>query len=214
MALKNSGIPSYTWATKPAVANWPTYRPIILTDIGVGGSMWHHNGVNWYPTAGTVKLYSLHGSLATPITTLTGTAGALFTLPGGNPQIPAGLLVSGKAKLHYEGRLRKTTATAAASIIATLGVNNSASDDQIMNKSTGAAANSDVRGDANVWIVSATVATVDSNAAPHAAGGATQFADRTAAINTAAAMYAGIGISGANVEDSFSLLSFSVILEM
>lgn len=211
MALKNSGIPSYTWAAKPAIANWPSYRPIIITDVGVGGSMWHHDGVNWYPVSGFFTLAKDSGSIATPLNTLTGVASGVFTLPLGNPLIPAGLLIPGQSIVTVQSRCRKSTSVAGASSVAYLGTNGSSADSIVANKGFTATGPQDVRVDSSVWFTTANAGTTDNNLAPMAAGGAASVcADVSTALNTAVNMFITMGITGANTGDSFSLLSYSV----
>lgn len=89
-------IGNYTWATKPNAALVPVGSRFCCTDVGVGGrSFWWSDGSVWHPVNGVCNLYSIAGTVANPVGTLSLNGNTqVFTLP--QPQlIPAGMLYAG-----------------------------------------------------------------------------------------------------------------------
>lgn len=214
MALKNSGIPSYTWATKPAIANWPANRPIIITDVGLYPTMWWHNGVNWRPVNGSFILAKYAGSVTNPIATLTGVAASKFTLSGGDPTIPANLLIPGSSVITAEMRMRKPSATATVFGAIRMGTAGTTADQIIGQEQLGAGANADQRLKGSVMIDTSTRALFDNLMTDDSMVGANGWTDTTTNINTAAAMYVIPHVHSGNVADNYSLLGFEVVVKV
>ncbi len=150
MSLKNSGIPSYTWAAKPAIANWPAKRPVLISDLGTGaGVLFAHDGANWRPVGGQFVLAQQSGTRAAPVDSKTGTSGT-FTLSGGTPGIliPAGLLIAGRSEILLEARFNKVDGAAGtgAACYGTVGTtNNPTTDNLIFGVQTANPANGQLR---------------------------------------------------------------------
>lgn len=208
MALKNSGIPSYTWATKPSVANWPTYRPIIVTDVGVGGSLWHHDGVNWRPVNGSFVLASKQGSLTAPVASLS--AAGQFVLPGGNPQIPANLLIPGSSIIRVQHAVHKVGGAAVSLSNMRLGTAGTTADSIISGSYIQAPTLSDLQPQSYVFVdistrvVQQTVNTI--------AESINQFVERTTNINTAELMYISLDQTSVTAPDVVQLISYTVTI--
>lgn len=209
MALKNSGIPSYTWATKPAIANWPSYRPIAITDVGVGGSLWHHNGVIWRPVNGEVTLFQSFGDLTTPIAVIQSGIAVAFSIPGGNPTIPAGMLTVGSSGEMRAYMRRNGVTGASANVRFRLGTAGNSTDSSLWNGALGVTNDLDVHGWAAFGISGANSAFtsdfIDDNVAR-----TNNFDNITTNIDTAAAMQLSIDILNPNAADSFDLVGLIV----
>lgn len=69
----------YTWATKPAPADY--IGSAFISDIGVGGSYWTSNGTVWKPINGSIVLAETAVAGAAHTGTLTDTTLATINLP-------------------------------------------------------------------------------------------------------------------------------------
>lgn len=208
------GLARFTWATKPTIANWPSYTPIILEDVGVGGSLWQHDNVNWRPVGGQFLLCSYAGSPTNPVATLTGTTAAKFTLPGGDKPIPADLLIPDTSIITAEIRMRKTGAT--ATVYGTIRVGTAAgTGDPIMgHEQLGVGTNSDQRLKVSGLVDTTTRMCLDQLMVDDSMVGGSGWLDTTTNINTAAAMYVTPQVHSGNAADTYNLLGFEVVVKV
>jgi hypothetical protein len=212
MALHNTVIPAYTWATKPAIANWTAHKPILLTDLGPGGSIWWHNGVNWAVQGGSYVHRWGVGSKAAPHVSLTGVVTSLFTMPGGAITIPAGLLVPGRSRIIVSVQLRKSGAAGTTTFWVYLGTTGTyASDSALGRFSSIVASGASIWYEAETRIFSST-GHVNVYGAPVNTLLGDSYLDQTASVNTAALMYLSFGISGANAADTMQILGYEVVI--
>lgn len=189
-----AGIPSYTWATKPDVADYTGMA--FLTDIGPAGSLWRSNGTLWVPVNDTVLLArsSVAQTAITGVTTEQNAAPAIV-IPAGLIGANGGLRVAARfamASSADDKTLRlKLGATAFQTLVLTTAV------------SVDFAARIDNRNDEAVQI--------GGNGAASMAGTATAFV--TGTIDTTAAqnlLFTGQLEAGG---DSIQLLSYEVWLK-
>jgi len=156
------------------------------------------------------------GSVATPLATLTGSAGALFTFTGAGPasiQIPAGLILP-NSRVHVEALVKRTGATATANFEAYLGTAGTNGDSLltrvVMSASDGNGAYMFGEG----WFgTSPTSFVATGQVGPGSSSGGNTFIDKTTNINTALPMYLSFGMASSNAADSFALLGLQVIIE-
>lgn len=213
MSLKNPGFVQYTWATKPAIADWPAFKPIVITDISkIAGSnaptLWWHDGQYWLPVQGEFILAADVGSIATPLATLSAITAAAFSIPGGTPQIPAGLLIAGRSVVEMDARAQKTGTTATASFVGWIGTVDPNHNNGMCNVNINASGTPSARMFGRGFFDTATAYTVDNAVAPHAA--ANGMSDKSTNINVAALMYAGFSITSGNVADSYALTAYTI----
>jgi len=86
---------SGTWALRPDAANFQPGRLAWMDDVGPAGSAWVSDGTYWRPLNGSALLYIQAGSIASPVSTLTGNGTSQnFELP--EPcLLPGGMLFPG-----------------------------------------------------------------------------------------------------------------------
>ncbi|MHB8622074.1 MAG: hypothetical protein ACYC9J_00430 [Sulfuricaulis sp.] len=210
MSILNPGIPSYTWATKPTVANWPKFNPIFITDVGASGSLWHNDGTYWVPVCGSVSLASSCGSAATPLVSMTGTTGALFTIPGGNTVIPANMIIVQRTQLVIEALLRRVGTNGTSIWVGYVGTSGTSADSGILVSGVPASNDGDFRASLIGQFPSSGVMTI--NGEPTNTNNANYTSDKNSYMNTAAAMQITLGVLSANALDTFQLISYSVEL--
>lgn len=106
-------LPEYTWANKPAAANFQ--GRIRVLGVGIdGSSVWYSNGVAWVPNQPIVLYRQL-----TPVTSGTGTAEEVLGVTGA---IPAGVLAAGR-QLRIEFGENKSGAAETVTNTLKLGTN-------------------------------------------------------------------------------------------
>lgn len=201
---------SFTWATKPsAIGN--AGAVIRISDAGtLGVSHWISNGTYWRPLNGSLFYSSQQGSIATPISAFTGVASSQFVI--NQPVFPAGMLVPGVSEIRTKIRLRRTGATATATINVHLGTAKSSSDPVVYAFTYAATNLLDIIAAPSIQIPE-TGRVMGTNWQPEGGSGNTStFLDRTTNINTLADMGLTVSISGANAADAFALLGISVEL--
>jgi hypothetical protein len=83
------------WTTRPDAANFQPGRLAWMDDVGPSGSSWVSDGTYWRPLNGLALLYIQAGTIAAPVSTLTGNGTSQnFVLP--EPcLIPGGMLFPG-----------------------------------------------------------------------------------------------------------------------
>lgn len=149
---------------------------------------------------------SLSGTLATPLSTISGSTGAIFS--GSNIPVVFGAndLSVGDA-IHIYALARKRGANGTAVFRAHFGTNNSTLDGNAEDISLTNANNQDVCASSLILITSNTVALVNPNVAWNSQG-TDRFRELT--INLNAPLYLNFAIGSANALDSFDLLSVRV----
>ena len=80
-----------TWANRPPVNLVPAGTELQVTDYA--NQKFISDGTYWRPAQGRVTIVQKWGSYEKPLATLQTVATGQFTIPGGNPLIPAGMIV-------------------------------------------------------------------------------------------------------------------------
>ena len=152
------------------------------------------------------------GTVASPIATISGSTGTLFTLPA-DIVIPANIIPD-YGRLWVEARVKRTGANATAQLDAYLGTAKTSSD-SLLGRVQATATDGHL-----VWLFSpALFNTSASNffaggtSAPQASTGGGTAVDRSTNINRQAVMYVTLGMSSANALDAFALIGYRVWLE-
>ena len=202
--------PAYTWAARPAAAG-NAGRCIRITDVGVlGGSYWFSDGSNWRPVGGSVLIASQQGSITTPVSAFTAVTSSIFTIT--QPVFPAGMLIPGSATIEFEAQLRRTGATATASINVHMGTAKSSSDNTIYAFTYAATTLLDLFINPTVLVAESGRIVTSNWQGRGGSGNASVYQERTGNINTAADMGITIAIASANAADSFALIGYKVRL--
>lgn len=212
---------------KPAVGAWADLNAMAwlkaipgawcyAVDVGLfGGTHLVADGQHWRPRDGYIPLVSQAGSNAAALHAVaTGHSGAFtFTLPS-PAKIPAGL-VAPHSHVVYEACVSRTGANAVAQLDVRLGSANTTADQMAtnfnMNATSGVTANVDTMARVGA---SRTTFFSPNGVARNTTSGAGGAPDRNGNCNWDADMYLSINISGANTNDAFSLLSYSLGLKV
>jgi hypothetical protein len=80
-----------TWDKRPWAGLVPAGTELQVTDYA--NQKWISDGIYWRPAQGRVTIKQKWGSYEKPLATLQTMATGQFTIPGGNPLIPAGMIV-------------------------------------------------------------------------------------------------------------------------
>lgn len=205
-------LPSSTFASLPAPAS-ATGSLYTVTDCN--NAIFVSDGTHWNPLGGSFILAKGSGSLAAPINTISGTASTTnFTIPGGSPKIPAGVMRAG-SQVHTEAIVRKNGANATFNLATLMGTLNSVSDNNVYGLS--AIANVDNR---QTWaFADASVATTTTFYRPDGSIILTPSSSATASgsdastnFNTASDNFFNVRVSGQNASDSFDLIEYKVVV--
>ena len=201
------------WANRPAAASVPG-QTVRFTDVGssAAGSHWVSDGTNWRPVGGRVLLASQSGSVAVPVSSVTGTTGSMFTLPGGNVKVPAGMIVPGAASFVIKPTVRRIGANATGNFNIAIGTTQSAADSNLLAIGMAATTNLDYAPDCRIFV--STTGVITSTAYLQTGGAFTggSTIDRSANFNTGSDMWVTFYTSSANAADAFQILGFTVEL--
>ncbi|MBD3812705.1 MAG: hypothetical protein IE917_10845 [Betaproteobacteria bacterium] len=204
---------SYTWAGKPAASASNAGQTIRITDVGhsASGSLFQSDGTIWRPVNGIVLIGAGAGSIAAPIATVTGVVNGAFTLPLGNPTMPADFLPVG-AIVKVSAIFHRRGANGTGTVWARLGNNGNSTDSGVNGAATTATDGKDTFIDAHAMIASATTFAAQTWLAPQSTGAGT-IVDRTSNAAIASAMIASFDVAGANALDAFDLIMYKVTAE-
>ena len=196
-----------TWVTRPPVNSVPVGTEIQVTDYG--NQKWVNDGTYWRPAQGRVSVYGNVGGLASPIAVLS--AVGTFTIPGGNPKIPAGMIIPGM-RVCACSQYRKSGSAATMSVNTRLGMTSGQylAGGSIVNNDTG-----DIKSQGFAFFGSAKTKYLTGGWAPENSGNyGGVVTEPSTDINTDADMYVSCNIAARTAPDSCSLLSHYVWLEV
>lgn len=199
---------SSAFASLPAAAS-STGMIYAVTDFP-GSPLFKSNGTRWFPVGGSVVTYQKSGSLAAPLATITASTAAQFSIAGGFPVIPAGILAA-HSMVRVTGFIRKNGANATAVASVRMGTAGTTGDSAILGNTITNVDNRQFWFFADTFFSSATVFDAPGFMVPNNFQTAA-IVDRTTNVNTAAAMTISLDISSANASDSFDLVSLQVVL--
>lgn len=200
-----------TWAGRPAVGLVPTGTELQVTDYA--NQKWINDGNVWRPAQGRVSIGQQHGKVSQPLATLSNTSQGVFTIPGGNPLIKAGMIIP-HSRVYLEALTRKEGTGGTAGFYGRLALVGASFPDATF--ATATIANSNLQcnrffGSANFGTSKTQFATSQYLAPGSAATNST--VDKTSQINTDADMEVSMSITPASIADSFSLFGYSIWLE-
>lgn len=201
------------WAGRPAVGLVPVGTELQVTDYA--NQKWTSDGTYWRPAQGRVLLAQKSRTNAAALAVVSNSAAAQFTLPGGNPKVPAGMVIPG-SKLRVEAGAVKSGATASYSIAARLGKTGITANDLAMGSVAGTttADGTGLRMDLLVCFASSPSEFFRTgNTIPMGQSSGNMFVSGSAVLDTAADMYVSLDILSGNIADSYSLGFYSVWLE-
>lgn len=196
----------FTWATKPLANLIPVGSRICVTDLN--DSVWYSDGTYYHPLNGFYS-FGKSGSIAAPLSTLTGVTAGQFTL---SPLmlIPAGMLIPGISQVVVDAQYYRRGANATATASARFGTANNNTDSAMLGITMTAVDTQSLRFQWCGFVSATNVITVQTNTPVNTASVAGALVDRNTNINIAADQYASLLISGANAGDSFDLIGYRV----
>jgi hypothetical protein len=202
-----------TWANRPTASAVAVGTVFAASDIGPAGTLFRSDGTAWRPLNGRALLYQRAGSIASPISTLSGVTSGTFTLPAAMT-IPAGLIPT-HGTLLIRARVQRTGANATASFNVRLGTAGTTSDSILTAPPMAATTLLICPVDTMAFFGTGTTSCVSNSSLPwNGANNTTaNYADKSANINTASAMQVTLDISAANASDSFALHAYSLELQ-
>ena len=202
-----------TWSGRPAVGLVPVGTELQVTDYG--NQKFINDGSYWKPAQGKVLIYSKWASLTSPIAVLSGMTSGVFSLPGGSPKIPAGMIPP-NSKLSLQLDARKIGGNATAIFYAYLGTAGSIADSVVLATSVSIGTNMDIcitaaarfglsktSFNSRTWLGDGTTSASSANV----------IMDRTTLVNTDADMLVTFGVGAASAADAFNIIGCSLMLE-
>ncbi|MFZ5548082.1 MAG: hypothetical protein ACOZJX_05255 [Pseudomonadota bacterium] len=179
-------------------------------DIGDRGIWLVADGTYWRPRDGRQPIVQRFGSLAAPLASLTGAASGVLALPK-VPEFPAGLIAP-NSRVVAQVDVARAGANGTATVAVRLGTAGTTADSSLYQASMAATDGliAQIHQSARFG-VSATsfYSLLNTNQNAQATNGA----DRSTNVNTAAKMTCNVTISSANTLDTFSVLGYSILLE-
>lgn len=202
-----------TWAGRPPVGLVPVGTEIQVTDYA--NQKWISDGAYWRPAQGRVLLAQKARTNATALAVVSNSAAAQFTLPGGNPKVPAGMVIPG-SKLRVEAGAVKSGASSTYGFAARLGKTGITANDLAMG-SVASTISTDGAG-LRMDLVACFAASPSEffrtgNTAPMGQASGNMFMSGAPTIDTASDMYVSFDILSGNIADSYSLGFYAVWLE-
>lgn len=217
-----TGIPSYTFAGMPLATEAAVGSIIRIpasefthTSIPAWGMYLMTNGLIWLPAFGGQVLAEEWGSLAAPLASHDTDAETLFTLPGGTPNAPAGLILPGMG-IEILAVFRDTgTHSAGGAINCRMGTSvPSGTNNTVVGFASGAAGTSfDVRISNEVRVSSPTKAVYDNFTSTNGAAAATRVYDVTSTFGSAYAHNFSFSRAHAGASDSTALTGYRIRLK-
>lgn len=202
-----------TWATRPPVALVSPGTELQATDYN--SQKWICDGTYWRPAQGRVLIAQKSRTTGAALSVISGAAAAQFALAGGNPKIPAGMIIPG-SKLRTEGGSVKSGTAASYLLAARLGKNGLTASDLAMG-SVGGTLTPDgigLRLDLLACFNTETNAFFRTGStSPMGQAQGNMFMTSSSAIDTASDMYVTFDVLGGNTADSYSLGFYAIWLE-
>lgn len=197
---------SVAFASLPAAAS---STGLIYNVSDAGNSLWRSNGTNWLPVGGTATTYKKFGSLAAPIASISAATSGQFSITGGFPTIPAGMLIGANSMLRVMALMRRTGANATVTFNARLGTAGTTGDSVICARSLAATNDLQLWLFDDVYFSSTTVYTPINFIAANSTNTASA-SDKTTNVNAAAIMTVSLDVSAGNVGDVYELIGLRV----
>jgi hypothetical protein len=214
------GIPSFTWAAKPVATEVAIGSYIRIpasefthTSIPLIGMILQTDGAKWIPAFGGQILAEEWGSLAVPLVSHDTDAEALFTLPGGTPNAPEGLILPGIG-IEILAVFRDTgTHSAGGAINARMGTSATLLSNTVVGFAAGAAGTSwDVRISTELRIPTSTKLIYDNFTSTNGSAAATRVYDVTGTYGSAYAQKFSFSRAHSGAADSTALTGYRIRL--
>lgn len=202
-----------TWAGRPAVNLVPVGTELQVTDYN--NQKFISDGMYWRPAQGRISISQQWGYYSTPLSVISGATAGNFTIPNGNPKIPAGMIIPGST-LRCKSALRKVNANATVVFSAQVGTNGGSADAVLATTTSSASTNLDVTlaGAARFGSQTTRLSSIQRVGDGFTQGSTTGAGnDGTAGVNTAADMYLSIRVSSGSASDIFNLIGYELSLE-
>ena len=203
-----------TWSGRPPASSVPVGTELQVTDYG--NQKWVSNGTYWRPAQGRVTIAQHWGSYEKPLATLQTVATGQFTIPGGNPLIPAGMIVP-HSSVRCFATIRKVGGNAGVRFDVRIGTSGNISDSLFASfNSTTPTTGLDVQhaaaarfgGEANRLAALRYIG--DGHTTAYIGSGI----DLTVNVNTAMDMKVSFSIGVGHVSDVYNLIGYNIWLEV
>ena len=218
--------PSYVYASLPAVtdANDGSTVRIHQSSFGGGSTRVSRNikatanfsTGTWEPDGGRQLLYSVHGSLATPVANMAAVVGHALTRfdlgADGNFSIPANFLKVGRG-LQVIARVGKTGTSTGTSVVGTRFGKNNTTSDQLISSVTLTNTNSQqcrLDAIARVTAIGAGASSYTSDSLGTNGQAASSISDKSTAFDSTLVNYVSVGVDASTDTDTHSLYSLEV----
>lgn len=202
------------WASRPAANAVPIGTELQVTDYG--NQKWISDGTYWRPAQGRAIIKGVFGLVAAggQIAQLSGVSSGVFAIPGGSVKIPTGMILP-HSRLYTQADGFKSGTNGTANWRVFLGTTNSVSDSQIttFNLSNTNGINAVGSGAARFGTATDRFNSRNWQGEGITAGSNTSMIDRLGNVNTNADMWLNVGVTDANVLDTFNLITLQVVLE-
>ena len=203
-----------TWANRPPVNLVPAGTELQVTDYA--NQKWISDGTYWRPAQGRVAIAQQWGKVSSPLATLNNTTQGIFTIPGGNPLIKAGMIVP-HSRVYLEALTRKGGTGGTALFhgrLAQVGAASSYPDSVFAILMLGNYNLQCIRLFCTANFGTSKTQFLTPQHLPPAGGAVNIIVDKASQINTDVDMEITMSIAYANIADSFSLLGYNIWLEV
>src|SRR5574343_72124 len=204
-----------TWAQLRAIPTALLTPGMVCRVTDYAYQQWVWDGTYWRPAQGRVTIAQQWGDYATPLAMLSATVAGQFTTPGGNPLIPAGMIIP-HSSVRVFTMMKKVGGTATVSFQCRIGTANNTSDSLFAATTPSpTATNLDIQLSAAARFrnSSSRLAALQYSGDGLSAGTVGPGNDFTANINTMADMRVTFSVLAGNVADSYNFIGYNVWLE-
>ena len=195
-----------TWANRPAAASYPG---IVIKVSDYMYAEYYSDGTNYRPVGAQLIYHGVFGTLASPTCTVAA-ANTKFTIPGGAPTIPAGM-VNSTSRLRTQASMYKVGANGTCQTTLYFGTSGDNTDLGMSTGTIPADTASHYRHGPLFEFTGTTSLLTTYNAIENSNGGTGSFADRTTHIDVASAMiYSLYTTATYTAGDTIALQQFSI----
>lgn len=202
-----------TWANRPAVGLVPAGTELQVTDYG--NQKWVSDGTYWRPAQGRALIAQKHGTTSAPIAVLSATTAGVFTIPGGQIVVPAGMIIP-QSRVSIMALMRKTGATSSCFFGVRLGIAGTFSDSLVggLVSNTGNGAEVSINTSARIGDpISNTFLSMNTLGDGSTFAPTNALLVQTTNVDNSVDQFVSMIIANGNTSDTYNLLSCVVVLE-
>lgn len=213
LAYVSTQVPSHTLSELQALSP-SSYADqfVLVTDLGNinANALLVSNGVRWVPATGRQLLFKQHGTIASPISTISGATGTFSTAQ--EILIPANLLDGGKSRLYVKAAFERTGNNGTMTLACMLGTDTSTPANNSIVSGFNVVAGTPAYPfiGTSLFFGTDTTFTTTGNASMGGSGLTSTMFDRNTLVNVAAIMELNFIITAINAADSIKLLFYEL----